>query len=149
MTFSPNGIFYDRQSCTWYYLEYISNRFNNDNTKGKELARDWKGPCAQYWCRTKMYSPCDECSLCYTQLRLWKSIKQYPSEIVGQSYWSIPDNEQWDEINETEPCFYEPLPLEPLFGQQLEDLYTQQPITHVQINYYNIQTEHPLTNIPW
>src|SRR5439155_8517035 len=92
---------------------------------------------------------CDECSLCYTQLWLWKSIKQYPSEIVGQSYWSTPDNEQWDEINETEPCFYEPLPLEPLFGQQLEDLYTQQPITHVQINYYNIQTEYPLTNIPW
>ena len=56
ITFFYNRIFYDRQSYIWYYLEYISNRFNNDNAKGKGLARDWKGSCAQCWCGNKMYS---------------------------------------------------------------------------------------------
>jgi len=43
MTFSPDGIEYDKQFCTWYYIEHISKQFGIKD-KNKGLVRDWKGP---------------------------------------------------------------------------------------------------------
>ena len=43
MLFSPDGIVYDNQFCTWYYIEHLSKRFRGKD-KGKGLTRDWKGP---------------------------------------------------------------------------------------------------------
>jgi len=134
MTFSPDGIEYDNQFCTWYYIEHISKWFGIKD-KNKGLARDWKGPCAQCWCGNNLYSPCDECPTCYIELRLWATIKQYSVEEVGQCYWSTPDDDYEEDPTLPEPYSYESLPLEPLFGQQLAPLVIQQAMTNVQINH--------------
>jgi len=93
MTFSSEGIRYNNQFCTWYYIEYISERFRTKHS-GKSLTRDGKGPTAQCWCGNKLYSPCDECSLCHTELRLWVTIKSYPIGEIVKSYWPIPGEKE-------------------------------------------------------
>jgi len=82
-------------------------------------------------------------------LRLWATIKQYSVEEVGQCYWSTPDDDYEEDPTLSEPYPYESLPLEPLFGQQLDPLVIQQAMTNVQINHYNIQPSYILVNKPW
>ncbi|CAG8472197.1 12777_t:CDS:2 [Dentiscutata erythropus] len=59
--FTPTGIRYDDQYCTWYYIKHISARLGK-KTKGKHWEYDWKGPNAQFWCSDKLYSPEDDCT---------------------------------------------------------------------------------------
>src|SRR6185312_1966321 len=128
--------------------EHISKRFSGKD-KGKGLTRDWKGPCAQCWCGNKLYSPCDECPTCYVELRLWATIKRYPIETIEPCYWSTPSDDFEEIPNFPEPCPYESLPLEPLFGQQSDPLIIQPTITNIQVNYFVIQSDYNLINTPW
>ncbi|CAG8750431.1 3099_t:CDS:2, partial [Dentiscutata erythropus] len=70
--FTPMGIRYDDQYCTWYYIEHISNRLG---AKTKE----------------------DDCIKCKCDLRLWITIKNYPIQEVAKSYWTTPDTEDDEE----------------------------------------------------
>ena len=87
---------------------------------------------------------------CYIEFWLWVTIKRYPIEEIGKCYWSTPDGYEGDKIpNLPEPYPYDPLFLEPLFGQQSDPVVIQQNITNIQVNYHIIQPTYTLIDIPW
>ncbi|CAG8557222.1 21655_t:CDS:1 [Dentiscutata erythropus] len=91
--FTQKGIYYNQQHCIWYYIEHISNRLKQ-KTKKKHLTRNWKGPTAQCWCDNKLYSPSDECSKCYSDLKLWITLKKYSIDKIAKCYWATSDDEE-------------------------------------------------------
>jgi len=94
--FTPEGIHYEGQNCTWYYIEHISARLSQKFNR-RAWPRDWKGPAAQCWCGDKLYSHCDECPKCHSDLRLWMTIKSYPIEEIAKCYWPTPDTGEEDD----------------------------------------------------
>ncbi|CAG8621412.1 2669_t:CDS:2, partial [Dentiscutata erythropus] len=42
----------------------------------------------------KLYSPLDECSKCYNDLKLWITLKKYLIDEVAKCYWMISDDKE-------------------------------------------------------
>ena len=99
--FTSAGIQYDGQHCTWYYIEHISAQLSQ-KFGCHALPRDWKGPSAQCWCGDKLYSPCDDCSKCHSDLRLWITIKNCSIEEIAKSYWPTIFSDEEINMDETE-----------------------------------------------
>lgn len=103
------GVYLGRNFYHWSFFESLNERFSTKPPPKATWVYDWKGPKSRCWCDEPLYSPSNQCSRCYSDLRDYLSIKTIEPAIIKEL--SIGPFDDWgppDEARQIEDLTIQP-----------------------------------------